>query len=697
MRVNNGAASNARGASLLAVACLALGVLAFGICRVWVENEAVHQSTILLPELYAYLAEIGGFRDQTAQRVGFLVWFGFLWLGVLAILLAPVDLVGGLARSSARLRRSSALGIMGLAFLFFWETRGDRGLMSTLPVWALCAGIGLAYCLGFLYRIKWLKYFWLIALPILGLFGLILLLSGLFLPADISFWNSFMVSMVETHFAMLLGPAEKLSHGQMPFSDIASHYGILPSAMVAGAERLGAIPGWGGLYRTIQALQVTLFVILAVSLAFLRPLGGGTVRTAHYVLIPLLLVVPDLATSYQMTWFPNQTGWRFLPFACALMAFVLLRRATTRVRGLWLGGLSAVMLFYNPETAIAVIFGSIVFATLAAPSFSLLRTAQALGWILVGMVPGLMMVGALLSVVAGGWDNVAFGDLFGFLLRFNQGFGGLRLTDIDALALVIALHAGAILFGAAQKWRRRPLPAKAQVRVAVAAILSLWFAYYLNRPQTLNLWSHVYLFAVLAPVLWDPRRLALLWSGPMPRLQAIQIPSMFLFALVVHGVVTSHQSQRDLAALQVSRSDRAIPLSGVWLQTPVAKHLLDLAETLRSHPERDRLIYFTPFAFSMPLVSDVHPDLPVRDPFWETQTQDALDDLLLRVQVAAPPVILLHDLKSVPGDIFGGDNVGALYSRISDLMSRDFALTGTMGGWLVLERRAGSAEAEVTK
>ncbi|MEP5151714.1 hypothetical protein, partial [Planktotalea sp.] len=213
--------------------------------------------------------------------------------------------------------------------------------------------------------------------------------------------------------------------------------------------------------------------------------------------------------------------------------------------------------------------------------------------------------------------------------------------------------------------------------------------YYVNRPQTLNLWSHLYLYTILLPVLWDPRRLALLWKGKRPRLQFFQVPAILLAALLADGVWSSTTTVVARAVNQPVQGAGASQLSGVWLQPALAEHLERLAGYLRAHPARDELVYFTPFSFSMPVVSGVHPMVPVRDPFWEAHTQAALDDLLLRIRATQPPVILFHDITSVPGDIFGGSGPADFYSKVRKTLSPDYRFDGQQAGWNVLVLREG--------
>jgi hypothetical protein len=151
-------------------------------------------------------------------------------------------------------------------------------------------------------------------------------------------------------------------------------YGLLMPSVMSVLESKGGGLSIADQLRFVQACQVLFCAAAVAAYVAYRP------RNRVGVLAALLLAGPFWATASLGIWHPNQTGFRSLGLAVGMLALVLAARLPPARAAWWLGAAAGAALLLNPETAIAVVAGYVVFLTVRTrtlPATLLLRLAGA--------------------------------------------------------------------------------------------------------------------------------------------------------------------------------------------------------------------------------------------------------------------------------------------------------------------------------
>lgn len=245
-------------------------------------------------------------------------------------------------------------------------------------------------------------------------------------------------TMDGAHWAHWIGPSAAFLHGQWPYFDVFSYYGLLPVI---------ALSGW---IRAFGVSPLSLAVLLSI-LAFFSALiiYALIARRAHsqaaaFIGVSLLMLFAyDEAVQALTT--PNHSALRFHFFVAAVLwlafaLFAALRRGGRRAYlcAFVLGVLST----WGASDGFFVLLGITVALGLLA-----LRGAQP-GWRKVTVVYGVYLAGVVIlpviaSVTGGGPRRAvaAVSRIVDFLSIFTQGYGGLPLHFDAPLLLVYAIMA----------------------------------------------------------------------------------------------------------------------------------------------------------------------------------------------------------------------------------------------------------------
>ncbi len=199
----------------------------------------------------------------------------------------------------------------------------------------------------------------LIALILIGV-----LLSMVVLPGFIInpiYWpvsDGDSIAQIELHINSLVQPGSNVAAGQNFFSDITFGYGVLMPSILSVIERRFGQFTVGGHAAFVQWCQVAFVVIGTLSYFVFRP------RNYVGVLVALMLAAPYWATTGLGIWHPNQTGLRSLTLPLGILTIAFCARLPLNWAAAYLGAIEMICLLINPETAVAVGAGMVVYLVL---------------------------------------------------------------------------------------------------------------------------------------------------------------------------------------------------------------------------------------------------------------------------------------------------------------------------------------------
>jgi hypothetical protein len=223
---------------------------------------------------------------------------------------------------------------------------------------------------------------------------------------------------------------------------------------------------------------------------------------------------------------------------------------------------------------------------------------------------------------------IALADFF--LLASGSGSD---LPTFDPLAVVLLGHAVAVVVAS---WieRQRRLSLQRSMRVLVATIILVWFAYYANRPNAAYLSSLLVPYSIL---LLDTLRVVMLGERGLSAGRWKLGLSLATLALVVipHAVRTA-RAEWPSYVRGAEHAWRGAPphgrfVQGVWLTDDArTQQILTQAEFLRTLPSDQPLVYFTFDNFLVSKQAGVWAELPLpsANPFTGTLTLKHYDALL---------------------------------------------------------------------
>lgn len=682
-------------AATLALGALGTIILAFVIGWLWAKTIGLGPSPASLIKYVPEVAHaIGAYPlpdiriQKWAYNAGLLAVFLPFFLIVLGSHSVRAALLRCLKWPAGHVHRMSRMPVLfwgGLLLIGLVEVRRPEGpLIQPMGLWPLLLALALVLSVGrvalAVRRKAWTSNASRAVAIFLGILIFFVAISGLLFTPDISYWGVVMNTMVQGHFMFVVGAADRLGAGLQLFEDIRPYYGLLPEAMVGTTIRFAGPWEWVSLFRWIQACQVAMLACLLLAMLAWH----GTKRPLLWLVLPAALVLPDVFTGYYMNWFPNQTGWRFFGFGLALLALGLTRRIRPHAALPLFGITASIALAWNPETGLIVIFGFLAYLGTGPKRPALLPGVIAACQLAFVTITCLLLLAAGYRLGLGHWPlPPSVASLLAWYKTFLSGWGSLQMVDVDLVAPLIFVHCAMILLNGALTWFRRPISQDLRLRIALATMILGWLSYYVNRPQTLNLWTIVYLYAPLVARAFDPRLLAVNWRRWWPRPTPALLAPVLVVALAFNHGDTLPALRRMLTVPDPSTS---VAISGVMVQPTVAHWIIGQADYVQQLPDREHVVTLSANAFLLSLLTGLYPHLPARDPFWECIQESDLKEYLDRLLELAPSRILFDADDATSKAAWGGSDRQKFYARIKSALAGRYVRGQITSGWEVWER-----------
>ena len=390
---------------------------------------------------------------------------------------------------------------------------------------------------------------------------------------------------LDRHLLAFFAPAGQLYDG-VNVREIPFRYGAVLPTILAQAQNVFGRFDAGDYARAGQVGSVVFLVLFvaAYRLWSRRPL---------FLFLAVATTAPWVSTLQHSVLVPTSGPLRFLGFPLALLTMLLLQNRKGRLPTLVLGAMSALCLAYNMETGVAIVGGGLVFTTLSGAG----RLRDIFARLSLFKLGFLAALGLLAAGFAALYGLPPVRNLLFNILRFSGEDFGLAMF-FSPLALLILVYAAATATRLCSAWFGGRLAPRDPFRLALAAMLLLWSAYYFNRPHQWNLWSYSCLFAFYYPELLRLRT-ALSQAGKKQTkpvwLRRVSWPAILFSLVIFPHVVNINLNEaknvlRKTAPLSRPVDARFTPASGVFVPVDMAAALHAKADFCLAQPGRTHVL-----------------------------------------------------------------------------------------------------------
>lgn len=390
---------------------------------------------------------------------------------------------------------------------------------------------------------------------------------------------------LDRHLLAFFAPAGQLYDG-VNVREIPFRYGAVLPGILAQAQNVFGRFDAGDYAR---AGQVGSVVFLALFVAAYRLWS----RRPLFLFLAVATTAPWVSTLQHSVLVPTSGPLRFLGFPLALLTMLLLQNRKGKLPALALGAMCALCLAYNMETGVAIVGGGLVFTALSGAG----RLRDIFARLSLFKLGFLAALGLLAAGFAALYGLPPVRNLLFNILRFSGGDFGLAMF-FSPLALLILVYAAATATRLCSAWFGGRLAPRDPFRLALAAMLLLWSAYYFNRPHHWNLWSYSCLFAFYYPELLRLRP-AIAQAGKKQAvplwLRRVSWPAILFSLVIFPHVVNVNLNEaknvlRKTAPLSQPADARFAPASGVLVPADMAAALHAKADFCLAQPGRTHVL-----------------------------------------------------------------------------------------------------------
>jgi hypothetical protein len=499
------------------------------------------------------------------------------------------------------------------------------------------------------------------------------------------------LAAVQQHYVLLLSFADRLAINAKYFSQWLPNYGLVLSSLLGAYQQHFGLLDFGQHIRIVQALQG--IFLLAAFLALYR----WQPRRPLYILFALMFFGIYAGTANNSIFYPNQSGWRFLGFPLWLLILTLAKDRPIRQAAYILGFSSGLFLLFNLETGIVIAGGSIIFLFSRLSTDLRRRMISSIIRFTAGAVAAVVIFGVLFYLKFGRFPfSVYLGKNYEYIRLCLSGFNGHPLK-FDLLAIFIFMHCVYIAASGILTWSTREISPRASIKLAVASAILVWFAYYMNRADTWNLWTICFLYSFLLLDFLDTRLIAFLWRKRGVRalmdlrvgaLVWVLLPVILLNTrmLVPNFVVNKLRGQSR--SWQAPTGQGLAVISGVRLPLDIAAVMEQRAALVKKICNRDKTIYLTRDALLIPLMTRQFNPLSVQDVYLESFEPTRQEQLIREILVNNPKYILVDDPASIlSATDFAAKSRQEFYGRIMNSLSDNYRRDREESDWIIWERK----------
>ncbi|ALG66919.1 hypothetical protein [Beggiatoa leptomitoformis] len=503
-----------------------------------------------------------------------------------------------------------------------------------------------------------------------------------------------------------------LSNNILYFNDIAgfiflnAHYDLAYSStarLVHGLNLYEEITTSG--FGIIVPILFSFFIRLGLSIDFLINLACLFYFTSALTILYLynskntlfILFVIFCASILIYTGF----SIRYLCFPISLIMIFLVRG---NISGFVLGSVSAFSVLWNPETGVSIAFGCLVFLILREN-----KKVYTLILLFIKFVTGLtttfLIFYSIFYIILGYLPNPPMGFLT-YLIERSSGYGGIPLP-FNTLMLVIFIHSLYTVTNNTLLWlsSETPLNIKRSFKSAVATMLLIWFAYYVNRPEitALKLSIYCFLYIFLIADIFNTRYLYVLQKEKISfKLIHVSIAIVCILMTYLTYLQTRELSsfiqENNIKKLIMNSPLQYNPIDGFTSRFYLPSELVTILNKkivfIKNSVESETAFHFSLYGDFISYLSKNYQLLPYYNVYAEVMNELKYDKLAQQIELKKPELLLFDDFSSDEKQSLSKfhyanlmEGYGIFYDQVTKRMSHTYYLDKQKDGWIVWRRR----------
>ena len=501
---------------------------------------------------------------------------------------------------------------------------------------------------------------------------LVAVVPGIISTPDLSSHFPEALADIETHQALSTAQAFQLAEGGRLFEEVGARYGVLWQSLLGAWAKLVHPLSVGDTVMFTRVLHTIFFALVAIAyFKFSR-------RTFVAALLAVLFIAPWMELKQQLFVFPQVTAWRYMGFAVAPLAVLVLERARWRTRCLFLGTTAGLALLSDFASGASVTAGLFVYLIFCKDNVSLLRT---IGFFLSGLLA------AFLVFFAG------FACLFGYIPSPSSFFFELKNTIweaaggtapvvsycFDPLAILILVHtayAGMKLAGKGP----HSLCSRDALRLFVAVASLLWFVHYVNEPNTFALRACRVLYGFfLVDFL---RTLITCKRRNREASEPLWILNLILVTVIIPATIVSYQPGVGTLVAKLSKKERQSTaktlVSGVYLSEDIGNALLRKSQFIKESAGDGPVFYITADSSFVPSLSGKVSATPLADPFAQIIFSRQSEKFIKQITDKGAKTVYVDDPDFITSK---GVCRRAFFDYLRVMLARNYRLSGSQHGW----------------
>jgi len=498
------------------------------------------------------------------------------------------------------------------------------------------------------------------------------------------------MAVANMHYSFIIGHADKLSQGDKLFEEVSPKYGMLITVLIAGLEKVkGHFLSLGNTMKMVQISEIV-FLFFAMYLYW-----RWSNRRILLCVIPTLFLIKWFYSSSNIIIPMNHSPIRTAGLTFAIFVLFWLRNARLWQLGTAGGCLMTIALLNNVESGLACSVGVSAFIFLRSRKYGG-NIFQNLFKLVLFAIFGFLLVWLVFSLVCFVVLGVHFGigGLSEYLILPFHGASGFWATP-DPMGwwpIFMFLH---VSFGVVYSAFSKRISFKEAYLCSIGVMFSVWFVYFINRPEPTYLCSFYFLYGFFVIDL----QLRLIRS-----IRAIQIFRFDVLFFVLPLVLIYSQAAdamnwainpfdwrvNNFVRWQVPLVKKGFPLTvdavhieGVYLSQGYAHSLVTRSEFLKNKSVKqinNRSIYFTVDSYLIPHISGILPWQEFADPF-EAISKKYYDRLIESV-IKSPFDEIYFDARDEKKLIW----YGGMFQMVRRDLSKDFEKVRVESGWEIWRR-----------
>ncbi len=521
----------------------------------------------------------------------------------------------------------------------------------------------------------------LFAWGVISIYAIYLILPAFF---SLPYIRTSELGGVQFHYSIVQSFGDRLSINPEIFSQKLPHYGLILVSLLAAYQKHFGLLNFGQHIFLVQALQVIFLFVSILALFLWKP------QRPVFILFALLLFGTFVGTIHSSVFYPNQSGWRFIGLPLWTILIILLKNSPSKALSLLIGCSSGFLLLFNLETGIALSCGSVFFLVTSEQYLHWSRVLTRLISFAFGIFVATFFFSLLFKAEFGNWPFSIYSLTSHNLLdSFKAGYGGLPLK-MNLVAIIIFTHCVYEVAAISILWCKSGINPIQRVKLSVAVAVLVWFAYYMNRPDSWNLWTYLFLYSFIAADYFTFRRISFLWRRralfAFNDFRVVMLLWLFLPYAITLNLKFLYQS---ISYIKEASATELVTVSGVNIRPDVAAVLRNKAEYLKSMPENINALYLTRDSEFIPLMTRQLNPFNVQDVFLENFGSDEFDKLANEIRIRSPRYILIDaPLSVLTKTDFAAPYRNKYYLAIVNALSDLYREVGTESDWKIFVRIA---------